>query len=49
MDKNVEKVMKDILGIDDFELVVEMLDAMEETTRNPRDEIRAILEDAVDG
>ena len=48
MDKNVEKVMKEILGEDDYDLVIEMLDAMDRTTRNPKDEIRSILEDAVD-
>ena len=47
MDQKVDKVLRDMLDAEDYEMVLEMLDAMDGSTKNAKDDIRKILEDAV--
>ena len=47
MDEKVDKVLRDMLDEEDYSMVLEMLDAMEGSSRNAKDEIRKILEDTV--
>ncbi len=49
MDDKVDKVLQDMLDAEDYKMVLKMLDAMEGATRSPKDDIRKILEDTIDG
>lgn len=44
MDERVDRVLRDKLERDDYEMVIKMLEAMEDSPRNVKDSLRKILE-----
>lgn len=49
MDDKVNKVLQDMLDAEDYKMVLSMLDAMENASSSPKDDIRKILEDTING
>lgn len=49
MDEKVEKILRENLTSDDYEMVLEMLEVLESSTKNPKNDIRKILEDTIHG
>lgn len=45
MNEKVDKVLRDILNTEDYSMILKMLNAMDGSPRNAKDEIRKILED----
>lgn len=49
MDEKVDQILRENLSSDDYEMVLEMLEILDGSTKNPKNEIRKILEDTIHG